>query len=84
MNGHVHCGQILPIHLGSYVGNPLFCGLYPKRNAAGEQAFVYVGGGTYGWGPLMRQAAQREVTLFVLRSPAVVGDSFEATVVAAE
>lgn len=36
--------------------------------------------GTYGWGPLMRQAAPHEVTLLVLRSAAVVGPDFAGSV----
>lgn len=30
LSGHVHCGQLLPIHIGALLGNPYFRGLYTR------------------------------------------------------
>jgi hypothetical protein len=44
------------------------------------RTYIYVSRGTLFWGPPMRLGARHEVTLFTLRSAAVVGPDFTATV----
>jgi predicted MPP superfamily phosphohydrolase len=86
LHGHVHCGQILPFHLASYLVNPYFGGLYtaaapasPSSPLQSSPATIYVSCGAVGWGPLYRQAAPKEITVVVLRSQAVVGPNARAS-----
>jgi hypothetical protein len=79
LHGHVHCGQVLPLHLASYLANPYFGGLYSVGSRHPFPSSVYVSCGAIGWGPLYRQAAPKDVTLVVLRSQAVVGPQARAS-----
>ena len=79
LHGHVHCGQLLPAHLASYLVNPYFGGLYIVDSRHAFPSNVYVSCGAVGWGPLYRQAAPKDITLVVLRSQSVVGPHARAT-----
>lgn len=58
LSGHVHCGQLLPVHLGAAIGNLYFRGLYtrrvdPGRGQAVKDAIAAAGaynpGGSDAW-----------------------------------
>jgi predicted MPP superfamily phosphohydrolase len=69
--GHVHGGQMTPVHGPAAAGNLYFRGLYahdkgPTDPSNPQRMWVYVSCGTFQWGPLFRQAAQAEVTVLTL------------------
>eukprot|EP00386_Alphamonas_edax_P009807 GDKI01032109.1.p1 GENE.GDKI01032109.1~~GDKI01032109.1.p1 ORF type:complete len:203 (+),score=31.20 GDKI01032109.1:1-609(+) len=77
INGHVHGGQLFPIHILSYLGNPFFAGLYTTKQPLEtetaspgdtQDTYVYVSRGTNQWGPSMRLGADREISVVTLRA----------------
>jgi predicted MPP superfamily phosphohydrolase len=69
--GHVHGGQMTPVHAVAAAGNLYYRGLYAhtvgETHASNPQRmWVYVSFGTYQWGPIFRQAAQHEVSVLEL------------------
>jgi predicted MPP superfamily phosphohydrolase len=63
LSGHTHRGQIFPFSLITALTFPFHHGLYP----VGEDAFIYVSGGTGTWGPPVRFLAPPEVALITLQ-----------------
>jgi predicted MPP superfamily phosphohydrolase len=69
--GHVHGGQMVPLHPIAAASNLYFRGLYthtsgPPAGGAPAPMRVYVSYGTFQWGPVFRIAAQHEVAILTL------------------
>lgn len=64
LSGHVHCGQIIPAHMVSYITNPYFAGL----SSHSDLTQIYVTCGPGFWLIPMRTFARSEITLVTLRS----------------
>jgi len=59
LSGHTHSGQIFPLHVLAWLGNPYFAGFYQHSDTTA----IYVGSGTAFWGPPMRLFAPAEITI---------------------
>ncbi|ESO07603.1 hypothetical protein HELRODRAFT_76151 [Helobdella robusta] len=58
LSGHTHGGQLFPMSIMIYLGNPFFSGLYRYKGAQ-----VYVTQGAVYWGVPMRMFSQSEINL---------------------
>ncbi len=73
--GHVHGGQMTPIHPFAALSNLYFRGLYAHdkgqtHESNPQKMWVYVSSGAFQWGPIFRQAAQSEVAIIILTNSA--------------
>jgi len=66
ISGHVHAGQIFPLHIFDYNSNKgLFTGFQVVKNTK-----LYVGEGTVGWGPRNRLFSSNERTILTMKKRA--------------